>query len=124
MLCNRSGIKKIMTSENFIKAGIPIEDSSVSLLYAEAALSWIKNNTSLNLPDDLSRLPPGGKLFILKFSEIMSADRTVTSESLGGMSQSFSSESRETMLYDLARELLPDYMKSQVTFMASQSRWK
>lgn len=113
-----------MTAENFIKAGIPIEDGSLSLLYAEAALSWIKNNTTLNLPDDLSRLPAGGKLFILKFSEIMSADRTVTSESLGGMSQSFSSESRETMLYDLANELLSGFMKPQLTFAPSRSRWQ
>jgi hypothetical protein len=113
-----------MTASDFVKAGIAIDDTSVAALYAESALDWLGENTTLTIDKEkLSDLPAGAKLFIMKYGEIMSADTTVASESLGGMSQSFKSESRYSLLQDLATELIGNYMVSQVKFTAAQSRW-
>lgn len=114
-----------MTASDFINAGIPIDDAPTAALYAAAALDWIECNTTLVVErDKLDSLPAGAKLFILKYGSIMSTDTTVTSESLGGMSQSFSAESRSNLLYDLATEFLGDYMKSAVSFVPATSRWQ
>lgn len=113
-----------MTASDFTNAGIPVDDTPTAVLNAECALDWIEHNTTIAVDKgNLSALPAGAKLFILKFGEIMSTDATVTSESLGGMSQSFSTEARNNLLYDLALVYLADYMKSQVKFTAAQSRW-
>lgn len=114
-----------MTADIFVNAGIPIGDSATSLLYAEAALDWLKENTTLEINQtDLSSLPAGAKLFITKYGEIMSTNAMVTSESIGGMSQSFNTANKSGLIYDLAYDLLGQYMKSQVTFTAAQKRWK
>ena len=115
-----------MTVTDFTNAGIAIDDTPEALLYAEAALDWIKNNTTINLsnlPADLSNLPAGAKLFIMRYGTIMQRDTTVSSESLGGMSQSFRESSSYDLLYDLASQLLGDYLASQVSFVASQRTW-
>lgn len=111
-----------MTASDFQNAGIPIEDSPTAVLYAESAVEWLKSNTTLST-DNLSELPSGAKVFIIRYIGIMGTDSTVTSESLGGMSQSFSTESKGNLLYDLANELIGGYMASQVKFVAAQSRW-
>ena len=114
-----------MTASDFINAGITIDNTPTAALYAEAALDWIERNTTLAVDrDKMDSLPAGAKLFIMRYGDIMRTDTTVTSESLGGMSQSFSAESRSNLLYDLASELLGDYIKSQVTFIAAQKRWR
>lgn len=113
-----------MTASDFIKAGILIDDAPVAALYAETALSWIERNTTLVVDrDKLDSLPAGAKLFIMRYGDIMRTDTTVTSESLGGMSQSFSTEPRSGLLYDLASELLGDYIKPQIEFVAATNRW-
>lgn len=114
-----------MTADIFVSAGIPIGDSATSLLYAEAALDWLKENTTLEINQtDLSSLPAGAKLFVTKYGEMMSKKSMVTSQSIGGMSQSFDTSERSGKIYDLAYSLLGQYMKSQVTFTAAQKRWK
>lgn len=114
-----------MTASDFINAGIQIDDTATAALYAESALDWIEHNTTLTIDrSNLEALPAGAKLFILKYGETMSTDVTVASESLGGMSQSFSTEARNNLLYDIALVYLADYMKSQVKFTAAQSRWE
>jgi len=114
-----------MTVSDFINAGIAIDDTPTALLYAESAIDWIEQNTTLVVDrTNLSALPAGAKLFILRYGDVMRTDTTVTSESLGGMSQSFSTETRNSLLLDLAYDLLGAYIKSQVTFTAAQIRWK
>lgn len=113
-----------MTASDFIDAGITIEDTNIAVLYAEAALDWIENNTTLVVErSNLASLPAGAKLFIFEYGRIMKQDKTVASESLGGMSQSFNTESRENMLYDLASEFLGKYMKSQVKVISAKRKW-
>lgn len=111
-----------MTVTDFVNAGVPIEDTPVSLLYAESALEWIKEHTTLSV-DCLDTLPSSAKLFILKYSEIMETNAAVTSESIGGMSQSFSTANKNALVYDTAMELLGPYLKSAVTFVGAQNRW-
>lgn len=115
-----------MTADSFINAGIPIEDDATSLLHAEAAVDWLKENTTLDFSQsDLTTLPAGAKLFITKYGEIMSTNAMVASESLGGMSQSFNTAARSGIIYDLAYDCsLGKYLKSQVKFITAQSRWE
>lgn len=114
-----------MTADIFVNAGIPIKDNATALLYAESALDWLKENTTLEInQSDLTNLPAGAKLFVTKYGEIMSKNAMVTSESIGPMSQSFNSSDKSGTIYDLAYSLLGQYMKSQVTFTAAQKRWK
>lgn len=113
-----------MTANDFIRAGIPIDDTSTALLCAESAIDWIELNTIIDVDrTNLSSLPAGAKMFIVKYGEIMSNNATVASESLGGMSQSYNTAARNSLLYDTALSLLENYMKSLVEFTASQSRW-
>lgn len=114
-----------MKASDFIDAGIQIDDTPTAALYAESALDWIVNKTTLEIDkSDLSTLTAGAKLFILKFGEIMSANATVTSESIAGLSQSFSIEARNNLLYDLALDLLNGYLKPQIKFTVAEKRWK
>lgn len=115
-----------MTADIFVNAGIQISDDTTSLLYAESALDWLIDNTKLQIDkSDITTLPAGAKLFVTKYGEIMSTNAMVTSESIGGMSQSFDTSARDSKIYDLAYDLLGSkYMKSQVTFTAAQKRWK
>lgn len=113
-----------MTTSDFINAGIAIDDTPIALLYAESAIDWIEKNTTLVVDrTNLSALPAGAKLFIMRYGDVMRTDTTVTSESLGGMSQSFSTETRNSLLLDLAFDLLSGYMTSQVKFFTAQKRW-
>lgn len=116
-----------MTVTDFTNAGIAIEDTPEALLYAEAALDWIRNNTTIpftgDISVDLANLPAGAKLFIMRYGGIMQRDTTVASESLGGMSQSFRDSSSYDLLYDLASQLLGDYLASQVSFIPAQRKW-
>lgn len=119
-----------MTVEILKQCGIPLDsdnDDAVSVLYAESALDWILNNTTLNFdkndPEAIQALPAGAKLFVVKFMAVMMTDNTVTSESLGGMSQSFSTSSKYDLLMDLARELIGKYLKSDFKFIAAENRW-
>lgn len=114
-----------MTASDFINAGIQIDDTPTAVLYAESAIDWIEHNTTLVVDrTNLSVLPAGAKLLIMRYGDIMRTDTTVTSESLGGMSQSFSSELRHNLLYDLASELLSEYIKSQIKFFPAQKKWE
>lgn len=114
-----------MTADIFVNAGIPINDDAKSLLHAESALDWLRDNTTLEISQsDLSNLPAGAKLFITKYGEIMSTNAMVASESIGGMSQSFNTANKSNLIYDLAYDCsLGKYLKSQVTFTAAQKRW-
>lgn len=114
-----------MTANDFIDAGIDIKNTPTAVLQAETALDWIARNTTLTIDKtDIASLPAGAKLFVLKFGEVMSADIMVTSESMAGMSQSFNTEARNNLIYDLALECIEEYLKPTVTFRPAKSRWK
>lgn len=113
-----------MISEGIIAAaGIAVTDA----LMVESAIEYITANTMLtvdvNDAESIKALPASAKLFIQKYSEVMSQDRSVTSESIAGMSQSFDTGSRETLLLDLLKSMLGGYMKSQMRFIPAVKRW-
>ena len=118
-----------MTVEELEALDLPIEADKTKALYAGAAIDWLIANTTLsvdkkNLTASVAALPDGAKLFICRYYDVMATDGNVTSESIGGMSQSFGTTSKETQLWQLASELIRPYLKSQVHSIGNVSKWK
>lgn len=118
-----------MTVEELTALNLPIKATDITCLYVGAAFDWLETNTTLvidkdNLQESVAALPDGAKLFICRYHEIMSTDGNVTSESIGGMSQSFGGLSKETQLWQLASELIRPYLKGQVRSVPNVSKWK
>ena len=117
-----------MTLEELKALNLPIEETPTNALYVGAAADWINANTTLviekdNLQESIKTLPDGAKIFICRYIDIMSIDGTVTSESIGGMSQTFSTASKASLLYQLASELIGQYMRGQVRSVPNVSKW-
>lgn len=119
----------MVTIEELKGAGIPVdEDDPEALLRAEAAIEYINANTTLHADcdniDSIKSLPAPARLFILKFGEVMSSYSGVTSESLGGMSQSFGTDRYDDMLLDLLDSLLGAYRKSTAVVLQAKNKWR
>lgn len=117
-----------MTLEEFKALKLPIEESEVNRLYAGAAIDWINKHTTLvvdkkSIVDSVAALPDGAKLFICRYCDILSTDGNVTSESIGGMSQSFGTLTKTQQLWQLASELMGDYLIGQVRSIGNVSKW-
>ena len=111
-----------MTAADWTAAGIPLPDEQPgTLLMADAALEWIGEHTTLDVSEPL---PPGAKVFVLKYIGLMQQSAGVTSESLAGMSQSFDTTDKGTQIMQIARELMGAYMKSDVHFVSAKGRWQ
>ena len=117
-----------MTKEQVKKLNLgiaPIDDRVVLLV--ESAFHWVNDNTVLSIAynDDqaLNELTPNVKLFVLKYFDVMSLDGAVSSESIEGLSQSFSTSNKSDLLWQYAYELFGDKLKSQMTFTTAKSRW-
>ena len=105
--------------------GLPIDtkDAEVSIM-VETALDWVETNTTLEI-DREKELPNNVKLFVVKFCDLMSQTANVTSESLGGMSQSFSTTSGTGLiLAELASQLFGSAYKGRNRFVSAVNRWK
>lgn len=89
-------------------------------LHRRAALEWIAANTSFD-PAEGEALPAGIELFIQKFDEVMGQTGGVASESLGGMSQSFTAQSG-ALVHQYAEELLAPWY-SGGKFVTARKRW-
>ena len=118
-----------MTVEELKALNLPIEADATTCLYVGAAIDWVNTHTTLvidkeTLPESVAALPDGAKLFLCRYCDIMSADGNVVSESIGGMSQSFGTTSKTGLLYQLASELIGDYLKGQVHSVGNVSKWK
>lgn len=116
-----------MTVEELQSIGLPLADyNELDVLYVESALDWILQNTTLEFDKNdleaLNSLPSGVKLFIVKYREIMSYSAGTTSESVDGISQSFSDTIKGVKLREYANELMGEYM-SQLRFTAARKRW-
>ena len=90
----------------------------------EAALNWVSEHTTLVIDPD-NELPSNVKLFVIKFCDLFATSVGVASESLGGMSQSFStSNGTGLLLADLATQLFGSAYKGRNRFVAATNRWK
>lgn len=117
-----------MTVEELKALDLPIEANATTCLYVGAGIDWLVEHTTLpidkgNLTESVTALPDGAKLFLCRYYDIMSTDGNVTSESIGGMSQSFGTATKESQLYQLARELIGSYLKGQVRSVPHVSKW-
>lgn len=110
---------------NYTAFALPLDMSDTeTAIRVDTALEWISQNTTIEIDPD-TELPSSVKLFIIKFCDLMSQSFGVASESLGGMSQSFSTTGGNALLlHDLASELFgPNYI-GRNKFIAARSRWK
>lgn len=118
-----------MTVQELKELSLPIEANDTTCLYIEAAIDWVNSNTKLvinkdDLVNSVGALPAGAKLFLCRYYDVMSVDGTVTSESIGGMSQSFNTTtSKANLLYQLASELMGEYVLGQVHSVPNVSKW-
>lgn len=114
-----------MTAEELKELELPIPVSDQ--LYAESGLEWLRDNTRLKIDltdmESLKALPSSARLFLVKFCEVCSRDTGVTGESVGPMSQSFTTDSISKQTAALAGQLLRPYLKSNVKFIPCTRRW-
>lgn len=114
-----------MTAEEFKSLGLPVE--AEAQLYVESGLEWLQDNTTLNMDlkdlESIKALPSSARLFLVKFCEICTRDIGVTGESVGPMSQNFTTDSVSKQTMALARQLLKTYLKSNVKFIPCARRW-
>ena len=109
-----------------LKLGIaPIND--MTILFVESGLHWVLDNTTLefdmNNDDDLKTLHPNVRLFLIRYIDVMSMRSGISSESISGLSQSFDTTDKSTLLWQYANELLGQWLKSQMTFYQAKRRW-
>ena len=84
-----------------------------------------KENTSVEVDKTtLSNNSAGVKLFMLKYIGVMNLPDGISSESAGGLSQSFGNVEKDTMLMQIARSLFGDAVTmGKVRFAAAQNAW-
>lgn len=103
----------------------PIDNRT--MLVIEAGLDWVSSNTTLEFDktstEDLKALPACVRLFLTDFFDIQMLGVGVSSESIEGMSQSYGTTDKNTLIWQSAEEKLGDYLKSRIRFVAAQSRW-
>ena len=99
-------------------------DKEVAIM-VDSAVEWVKTNTTIEIDPD-KELPSNVKLFVIKFCDLLTQTVGVTSESLGGMSQSFSTSTGGTgfILADLATQLFGSAYKGRNRFVTAENRWK
>lgn len=118
----------MVTADKFTTIGLPLGSTDeATVLTVNSAFEWVKSHTILEFDIDdteaLKALPSAVKLFVLKYVDIMSLSTGVTSESLGGMSQSFDTSATAALLWQYAQELLGDWLKSQVSVFPAKKKW-
>ena len=117
-----------MTKEQVekLKLGIaPINERTILLV--ESGLNWVLDKTTLefdmNDNEDLEALHPNVRLFLVQYFDIMSMTPGISSESISGLSQSFDTTDKTTLIWQYAYEMLGDWLKSQMSFYQAKSRW-
>ena len=97
-----------------------------SLLLVENALNWIEENTSVNVNrNDLSANPATVQLFMVKYVGVMQLPDGVTSESAGGLSQSFANTDKTDLLLKIASSIFGENTVTggKVRFVSANSVW-
>ena len=115
-----------MTKEELLEANIYLDDyDSKTLLFFEAGLEWLENNTSVTVDrSNLGALPACAKAFLVQFVPIASRSENIASESIDGLSRSYNSGDKKTLILDLASSLLGKYLVGQVRFISAKKRWE
>ena len=110
-----------MNAEDWARLEIPLPDDSPETgLMADAALEWVWEHTTLSKEKEL---PNAVKLFVLKYIDLMASTAGVTSESLGGMSQTMDSANKGLLLRSYAKALLSPWLKLEGRVIPAKRRW-
>lgn len=118
-----------MTAEQVKLLGLGIApiDERVVLVVA-SGLEWLKANTTIefdmNNDEDLKGLSNRAKLFLTKFFDVQMMRTGVASQSIEGLSQSFDTSDKNALIWQYARELLSDCLKSQVRAVPTLNKWR
>ena len=110
-----------MTKEQAENLNLGIKISDKSLIMIETAIELIGSKTSIPI-DDLESLPARARLFIVKYTELMSSIEGVSSESISNLSQSFNQD-KTALLNNLLEDILGDDLVSEVQFVAAVRKW-
>ena len=105
---------------------IGLQNTPVNELYARSAVEWINKHTTLKVdPECNTDLSAAVQLFILKYTQLLTINSGIASESISGLSQSFTTgQSLESKIYELATAVLgKDCLLSTVTVHAGESKW-
>lgn len=102
-------------------SALGLVDTPENQLMADAALQWLGDNTTLDMAE--TDIPPVAKLFILKYCELMGQTAGVKSESLAGMSHSFSGDFNVD-LWNIAYSMLLPYLKSNANVTPIIRKWE
>ena len=118
-----------MTAEQVQKLNLGIAPIGVrETVIVGSAFDWIKQNTTLAIDieneEELTALPDSVRLFIIKFFDLNMLNVGVSSESIEGLSQSYDSTDKNTLIWQFAEELLSPYLKSRVRFVAAERKWR
>ena len=117
-----------MTTEQIelLQLGIAPIDNRV-ILTVGSGLEWLQRNTTLefdmNNDEDLKALPYCARLFLISYFDITTVPTGVASESIGGLSQSFNSTSKKTLIWEAAEQHLQGYLKSGIKFIPAKHKW-
>lgn len=106
--------------------GIRPYDKNTCMLVESGAI-WLKNNTKLDYDFencDLSALPANIRLFLHKYCQIMRLRPGIASESISGLSQSFTGNI-DDLIWNAAESLLgEDVVKQSASFVGAAKRWR
>ena len=113
----------MLTAEQIANLNLGIGTDNKTVLAVNAAMDWLKENTTLDVTY-VENLPACVQLFIIKFTEISAMQSGVQSESIEGLSLSFSSGNTNDLLWDAAYQLLGGYVKSPIKYVTAKNRWR
>ena len=118
-----------MTREQVESLNLAIKPiNEKTCLMIESAFEWVLEHTTLEFDitniEELKALPAKVRLFVTEYNGLMSISAGVRSESIEGLSQSFSSDGKQAQIWDLAETLLDKWLVSPVKFVAASNRWQ
>lgn len=111
-----------MTNQELANLNLGLTLDAQMEIILNAGIEWLENNTTIDTAN-IEKFPSGAKLFLIKFCDIQKMQTGVSSESIEGLSLSFDTSNKSDMLWQLADELLGQYLKGRVRFVAATSRW-
>ena len=112
-----------MTNQELVKLNLGLTIDPQTEIMLNAGIEWLAENTTIDTAN-IEKFPSGAKLFLIKFCDIQKMQTGVSSESIEGLSLSFDTSNKSDLLWQLADELLGNYLKGRVRFVAATSRWK
>lgn len=112
-----------MTKQELTNLNLGLNLDTKTEIMLNAGIEWLAENTTIDTAN-IEKFPSGAKLFLIKYCDIQKMQTGVASESIEGLSLSFDTSSKSDMLWQLAEELLGNYLKGRVRFVAATSRWK